>query len=90
MPKKHSNPLNNDSILSQLEGWEGFIWQNIEKFEEEFCYSHQLVDVYFSSAWMRIVWLTEEGMSISNTLPINKLLAFINKNKSGKNKIQDS
>jgi hypothetical protein len=90
MPKKHLSPLKSSRTIQGLKAWEDFIWSNIEDFEKRFCYGHQIVDVYFSTEWIRIVWMTEKGMSIGNLLPIDKFLTFMKECKNGKHKIQDN
>lgn len=81
MPKKPWKKSSDDPAINGLKVWENFIQDNIKEFEAEFCFSLQLIDVYFSADWMRVVWITEQGMSINNVFPISKFLEFFKKHQ---------
>lgn len=81
MPKKPWKKLSDDPTINGLRAWENFIQNHIKEFEAEFCFSLQLIDVYFSAEWMRVVWITEQGMSINNVFPISKFLKFFKRHQ---------
>lgn len=81
MPKRRWKQSSNDYTINGLKAWEDCIQNNIEEFEAEFCFNLQLIDIYFSAEWIRVVWITEQGMSINNVFPISKFLEFFNKHQ---------
>lgn len=81
MPKKPWKKSNDDPTVNGIKIWEDCVRNNTEEFESEFCFNLQLIDVYFSAKWMRVVWITEHGMSINNAFPMSRFLKFFNKHQ---------
>lgn len=59
---------------------EDAIWARQQAFEKRFCHDEELLEVWFSSESIKVVFLTYEGGTWTDSFPLEELNEFLREN----------